>query len=254
MNKIGRNDLCPCGSGKKFKKCHLGREEDLVQEGMSEFTLEMSRKITALPQVRYGRSAEMIDGLDLVDLTGTRLGIRFIDLLAYESLNLSDGESPGRGKAVTGGVVVNPHKTAKSDPDHIYIAITPDIGDSALIHEMAHVLDYLAGSKIMPGLAKPLSFELGIPIEHIEHPQEFGRWLAYLKGEFDVTLDADDMIITYLHDNGLLIGGADIQGQNAMVIQTKSEQMLKFLSEHSTELDELIRERPGYIGSRVKQE
>lgn len=21
--KIGRNRLCPCGSGKKFKKCHL---------------------------------------------------------------------------------------------------------------------------------------------------------------------------------------------------------------------------------------
>jgi hypothetical protein len=23
--KVGRNDLCPCGSGKKFKKCHLAR-------------------------------------------------------------------------------------------------------------------------------------------------------------------------------------------------------------------------------------
>jgi preprotein translocase subunit SecA len=23
--KIGRNDLCPCGSGKKFKKCCLGK-------------------------------------------------------------------------------------------------------------------------------------------------------------------------------------------------------------------------------------
>ena len=23
--KIGRNDLCPCGSGKKFKYCHLGK-------------------------------------------------------------------------------------------------------------------------------------------------------------------------------------------------------------------------------------
>ncbi|MBF0187147.1 MAG: SEC-C domain-containing protein [Magnetococcales bacterium] len=23
---IGRNDLCPCGSGKKFKKCHIGNE------------------------------------------------------------------------------------------------------------------------------------------------------------------------------------------------------------------------------------
>lgn len=26
MNKLGRNDKCWCGSGKKFKKCHLGRE------------------------------------------------------------------------------------------------------------------------------------------------------------------------------------------------------------------------------------
>jgi preprotein translocase subunit SecA len=25
-NKIGRNDPCPCGSGKKYKKCHLLRE------------------------------------------------------------------------------------------------------------------------------------------------------------------------------------------------------------------------------------
>lgn len=24
--KIGRNDACPCGSGKKYKKCCLGRE------------------------------------------------------------------------------------------------------------------------------------------------------------------------------------------------------------------------------------
>jgi preprotein translocase subunit SecA len=22
MQKVGRNDLCPCGSGKKYKKCH----------------------------------------------------------------------------------------------------------------------------------------------------------------------------------------------------------------------------------------
>jgi preprotein translocase subunit SecA len=27
--KIGRNDVCPCGSGIKFKKCHAGREEEL---------------------------------------------------------------------------------------------------------------------------------------------------------------------------------------------------------------------------------
>ena len=29
LQKIGRNDECPCGSGKKFKKCHEGREGEL---------------------------------------------------------------------------------------------------------------------------------------------------------------------------------------------------------------------------------
>jgi hypothetical protein len=27
--KIGRNDPCPCGSGKKFKKCHINPRFDL---------------------------------------------------------------------------------------------------------------------------------------------------------------------------------------------------------------------------------
>jgi preprotein translocase subunit SecA len=26
--RVGRNDLCPCGSGKKFKKCHGAALED----------------------------------------------------------------------------------------------------------------------------------------------------------------------------------------------------------------------------------
>ena len=30
--KLGRNDQCPCGSGKKYKKCHLGRPFDLPDE------------------------------------------------------------------------------------------------------------------------------------------------------------------------------------------------------------------------------
>ena len=28
--KVGRNDPCPCGSGLKFKKCHMGREDELA--------------------------------------------------------------------------------------------------------------------------------------------------------------------------------------------------------------------------------
>jgi uncharacterized protein YecA (UPF0149 family) len=26
--RVGKNDLCPCGSGKKFKNCHLGGKVD----------------------------------------------------------------------------------------------------------------------------------------------------------------------------------------------------------------------------------
>ena len=34
MNKAGRNDPCPCGSGKKYKKCCLA--ETFVQNGREE--------------------------------------------------------------------------------------------------------------------------------------------------------------------------------------------------------------------------
>ena len=32
MNPIGRNDPCPCGSGKKYKKCCLGRDQALARQ------------------------------------------------------------------------------------------------------------------------------------------------------------------------------------------------------------------------------
>ncbi|WP_458123802.1 SEC-C metal-binding domain-containing protein [Paenibacillus sp. Z3-2] len=31
MSKVGRNDICPCGSGKKYKKCCLGKEASAVE-------------------------------------------------------------------------------------------------------------------------------------------------------------------------------------------------------------------------------
>jgi uncharacterized protein YecA (UPF0149 family) len=31
--KTGRNELCPCGSGKKFKKCCLERRRDGIDRG-----------------------------------------------------------------------------------------------------------------------------------------------------------------------------------------------------------------------------
>jgi hypothetical protein len=30
LKNTGRNDACPCGSGKKYKKCHLQKDEALA--------------------------------------------------------------------------------------------------------------------------------------------------------------------------------------------------------------------------------
>ncbi len=30
--KVGRNEPCPCGSGRKFKRCHLGQPVAMVPE------------------------------------------------------------------------------------------------------------------------------------------------------------------------------------------------------------------------------
>ncbi len=254
MKKIGRNDPCPCGSGKKFKNCHLGKEEEMVSTGATEFSEEMSKKITSLQPVFYGRSKEIADALDIQELTGSSTGIKFIDLKAYHDLDVLGRRPDGRGSEGKGGIIVNALKTLKTDPDHIYVAISPNITDAVLAHELAHVLDMLGGAKLMPGLATPLSFEIGIPVEHVEHPHEFGYWLTFLAEKFNIQLDADDAIIVYLYRNDMLIKGDAIAKGDSFMLKTKSEQILKFMGEHSAEIDALICELPGYIGSRVNKD
>jgi hypothetical protein len=252
MKKVGRNDPCPCGSGKKFKKCHMGREDELVLDGVGEISEEMSGQITSLPEVSYGRSKEMTDALDLKALTGNAIGIKLVDLKRYADLNIFGSPQSRMSKGKGGGVFINVYKTLKTDPDHIYLAISQDIDDSTLVHQLAHVLDYLGSSKLMPGTLDPLGFELGIPVDHLEHTEEFGYWLGYLKRRFDVHLDADDTIILYLYENGMLIKGEEIEEKNGLVLKSKSDRIFKFLSEKSQQIDALIRQLPGYIGKQVR--
>ena len=251
MRKIGRNDLCPCGSGKKFKKCHMGKEEELDLGGLGDVSLEeMGARITALPAVYYGRAKELTGALDVEGLTGRAVGIRFVDLESYAGLNLFGSGQSAAGKGRKGGIFINLYKTRSSDPDNIYLAISKDIDDASLVHVLAHALDYLGGSGLMPGTLDPLAFELGIPVDHLEHPEEFGYWLDYLGKKFEVRLDADDTIISFLYQNRILIKGEEIQRRNGLTLRSKSDRILKFLSERSDEVDQLIRNRPGYIGPR----
>lgn len=43
MNEIGRNDPCRCGSGKKYKKCHLGQDEKNDQRKRHRAALNASK-------------------------------------------------------------------------------------------------------------------------------------------------------------------------------------------------------------------
>lgn len=43
QKKVGRNDPCPCGSGKKYKHCHMLKE----QESKKTYTPSGKRKFTA---------------------------------------------------------------------------------------------------------------------------------------------------------------------------------------------------------------
>ncbi len=246
--KVGRNDPCPCGSGKKFKKCHMGKEEEFALDNMGEFTEEMSLRITSLPEVSYGRCREIIDSLDIKELTGNKMGIKLVDLKEYSDLNLFSSTHSKADDGRGGGVFINVLKTLPTDPDNLYLAISPNINEATFVHELAHIFDYLGGSNIMPGAQQPLSMEMNVPLEHLEHPEEYGKWLEYLADRFEIQLDADDTIVLYLYKKGMLLNGSVISGGNEMLIKSKSEQMFRFLAENSQEIDKLIRERDGYIG------
>ena len=222
----------------------------MILDDIGEISAEMSANITGLPEVSYGRSREMVNALNIKELTGSDIGIKCVDLKKYTNLNIFGGTNRKASKEKSGGVFINIYKTMKTDPDNIYLAISRNIDDSTLIHELAHVLDYLGGSKLMPGTLQPLSFESETPVDHLEHPEEFGYWLDYLKKRFDVEPDADDAIISYLFQNGLLIKGEEIHKNNIMLLKSKSDKIFRFLSEKSQEIDVLIRNLPGYIGTR----
>ena len=246
MKNLGRNDPCPCGSGKKFKKCHMGREEELILRRGETMPQDASLQIVALKEVRYGRTREMLDALDIAELTGKDVGIKFVDFQAYCGLGLTGKEPPkDPGSA---GIMVNPKKTEKEDPNHIYVAVTKEVSDSTLIHQIAHVLDYLKGSRFIPGSGSEIAMQTGIPIEHLDHPREFGDWLDLLKERFQVDLDAEDAIISFLNEHRRLLDADQIRTLDRAGLLIHSERIFRFMRDHKEDIDERIRERAGYIG------
>ena len=250
MKKIGRNDPCPCGSGKKFKNCHLGREEELWVIETETMSREVAQSITSLPEVNYGRSKEFGESLKIEELTGNSRfkGIKFIDFDDYVELEPFDKKSLNTMNRQDGALIVNPKKTEEADEKNIYMAITPEINDSSLAHELAHVLDFLGGSGLLPGSAFQISLGTQIPMEHLDHLGEYGYWLDFLADTFQVKLNAEDRIISYLNEYDMLISASLLKNKDIDGLINQSNKMMAFLVKHKHEINELIKDRVGYQG------
>ena len=246
MEKTGRNDPCPCGSGKKYKKCHLGHEDDLIIEKMKVSHGELEKRIVELIEVQYGRSKEILEGLNIRQMTGKKVGIKFVDLAEYLNLIGETTEIPREW--LSASQIININKTKTLDPDHIYIAITLNINDSSLIHQFAHILSFLRDSIPLPGTYSEISERTGIPLEHLDHPQEFGQWLDFLSKRFKVELDAEDRVIAFLKGKNLLLPGEAIKSNDFEKLTSRSTEIFSILKECHEEIDNLIKNREGYIG------
>ena len=246
--KTGRNDPCPCGSGKKFKKCHMDREGELYLRKNESLDPEAGSKICGLPEISYGRTREIIEVLVQEGILDGAQTIKCVDLEAYRKLGVSGQEIPIQAIKGSAGIMVNMNKTKEIDPSNIYLAITPGIQDSTLIHQIAHVLDFLKGSGIQPGTYQQMSLEIGIPSEYTDHSQEFGYWLDFLTNRFQVNLDAEDAIVSYLYRNELLLQAEEIKARDVPKLALDSKKILDFMMAHKDEIDNLIRDRTGYIG------
>jgi hypothetical protein len=47
LRSAGRNDDCPCGSGKKYKKCHLRADEEAASKSLAESNAERAKTAAA---------------------------------------------------------------------------------------------------------------------------------------------------------------------------------------------------------------
>src|SRR5215212_3201626 len=113
MPKVGRNDPCPCGSGKKYKHCHLPIEEAAQAEQLRlrravdtllpKMIAAARARATAVPEAfsRFWNGKYSLDQLEeLGDLEG-RGAERFLTWFAFD-YPLDDGRTLAEHLAAPG--------------------------------------------------------------------------------------------------------------------------------------------------------
>jgi hypothetical protein len=128
--KLGRNDPCHCGSGKKYKKCHLAQDQAaarpapqerlsvssiargmadhfLVSDGVDDDTLELAEHYFAEKDAGRGPAQQMMDfAQPLIDESdGSTEGLNKALSLAMVFWNLAVTPEEDRETAFTGALL-----------------------------------------------------------------------------------------------------------------------------------------------------
>jgi len=87
LMQISRNDPCWCGSGKKYKKCHLAQDERLAEMEMAGCLVPSRDLIKTDKQIEGIRQACRLSN-DILDMVASRIGVgvqtKEIDRWVYE--------------------------------------------------------------------------------------------------------------------------------------------------------------------------
>lgn len=101
----------------------------------------------------------------------------------------------------------------------------------------------------MPGSAFQISIAMGIPVDQLDHLKEYGDWLDYLTDRFHIELNAEDRIISFLHEHDMLIETSLLKNKDIHTLLSRSKKMTEFMVKYKDEINELIRGRIGYLGN-----
>jgi uncharacterized protein len=78
LNKVGRNDPCPCGSGKKYKKCCEKKTETLNTIIQQEI-LDLQADIVRFAYANYAEELQKIKTERLPELKAERETVEAFD-------------------------------------------------------------------------------------------------------------------------------------------------------------------------------
>lgn len=194
--KVGRNDPCPCGSGRKYKVCHEGMRATLTPDQRHSWLM---RKIAYFPQragngIRLATEMAHLDQLIDPEHEGEFSDALYLDLIAWDDRNLSAfyarrGPILPPEDAATARALAESRRdlweVVAADPGRLLSLRNVRSGEEVQVEEGHGAVDYPAGSRL---LARVVELAVGTSLYGVVYrvpEEEVERVLAMLAEGMD---------------------------------------------------------------------